>query len=48
MNCRPRARDCVSDIPLGVIAMIAFYVAILRRSAMKPSKQTHMPAAATR
>jgi hypothetical protein len=35
-------------IPLGVIAMIAVYVAILRRGATEQSKQTPMPAAATR
>jgi glycosyl transferase family 87 len=35
-------------IPLGVIAMIAVYVAILRRGAMELGKQTHVPAAATR
>jgi hypothetical protein len=35
-------------IPLGVIAMIAVYVAVLRRGAMELSKQAHMPAAATR
>ena len=35
-------------IPLGVIAMIAVYVAILHRGAMELSKQAHTPAAATR
>ena len=35
-------------IPLGVIAMIAVYVAILRRSAMELGKQGHSPAIATR
>jgi len=34
-------------VPLGVIAMIAVYVAILRRGAMQLSKQAHTPAAAT-
>jgi len=34
-------------IPLGVIAMIAVYVALLRRGAMQLSKQAHRPAAAT-
>jgi len=34
-------------IPLGVIAMVAVYVAILLRGATELSKQTHMPAAAT-
>jgi hypothetical protein len=35
-------------IPLGVIAMIAVYVAILRRGATELSRPTHTPAAATR
>jgi hypothetical protein len=35
-------------IPLGVIAIIAVYVAILRRSAMELSKQAHPPAIAPR
>ena len=35
-------------IPLGVIVMIAVYVAILLRGATELSKQTHMPTAATR
>jgi hypothetical protein len=35
-------------IPLGVIVMIAVYVAILLRGATELSKQTHMQAAATR
>jgi hypothetical protein len=35
-------------IPLGVIAMIAVYVMILRQGAIELSKQTHMRAAATR
>jgi ABC-type multidrug transport system permease subunit len=34
-------------VPLGVIAMIAVYVALLRRGAMQLSKQAHTPAAAT-
>jgi hypothetical protein len=34
-------------VPLGVIAMIAVYVAILRRGAMQLGKQAHTPAAAT-
>jgi hypothetical protein len=34
-------------IPLGVIAMIAVYIALLRRGAMQLSKQAHRPAAAT-
>jgi alpha-1,2-mannosyltransferase len=35
-------------IPVGVIAMIAVYVAVLRRGAIDLSKPTDMPAAATR
>jgi hypothetical protein len=34
-------------IPVDVIAMIAVYVALLRRGAMQLSKQAHRPAAAT-
>jgi hypothetical protein len=34
-------------VPVGVIAMIAVYVAVLRRGAIDLSKSTHMPAAAT-
>jgi hypothetical protein len=34
-------------IPLDVIAMIAVYVALLRRGAIQLSKQAHRPAAAT-
>src|SRR5690348_14408337 len=35
-------------IPLGVIALVAVYVAILRRGATELSKPTHMPATETR
>src|SRR5262249_19544744 len=35
-------------IPVGVIAMIAFYATILRRGATELGKQAHTPAAAMR
>src|SRR5258707_15489675 len=35
-------------VPLGVIAMVAVYVAILRRGVMELDKQAHTPAVATR
>jgi alpha-1,2-mannosyltransferase len=35
-------------IPLGVVIMIAVYIAILRRAAMELSRQTQVPATATR
>jgi len=47
MPIAARAIALATFIPLGVIAMIAVYVAILRKGAMQLSKQTQTPATST-